>query len=247
MLNFSDFATAQPTNQVSHLKPYEIYEGVTIDSVNITEGTAKTSGNPYKKLDIVFKNDKGIYNHSIFFIDEKDPEVVKRNVIDTQNGGKRELPSRWETVRDEMAVIGFTFMPETFKKIQAAAPKLKTFEDLMKLFAEGLKKNAGKVSTKMKLVGRNNNGSVYATLPKMTGIAQANTPEKAAQNGVEVGQWYTWVTNPFGENLDFTAFELQQKNGLQSAKPTPMADSPLIESTTQGSEDEALDSLLAEL
>ena len=69
-----------------------------------------------------------------------------------------------------------------------------------------------KTSTNMKLVGKTTNGTVYAALPNCTGIAQANTADKASKNGVEVGEWYTWMISPFGDDLSFTSYEETQIN-----------------------------------
>ena len=74
----------------------------------------------------------------------------------------------------------------------------------------------------MKLVGRNSKGTTYAALPNCVGIAQAKDDARAAANNVNVGDWYTWMVSPFGNNLMFSAYEESQKNKIASAKPTNM-------------------------
>lgn len=236
--NFGSLATTKPASTTSYLKPYSINENVTIKSTEIKEGTSET-GTPWKKLDIVFGNDEGIYSDSIFWItSEKDFE---RGEYDTSNGGKRQTPSNWERTKDKMAAIGYAFFPESFEKLKAVAGKAKTFDDLIITFKKLADAAIDKNPTSMKLVGRNSKGRVYATLPNCTGIAQA-TEKTAASNNVAVGDWYTWMTSPFGDNLYFSAYEETQKNNYAKATPTEMPNDPL--STESESDDFDLESLL---
>lgn len=218
--NFGSLSNVQPTSNVSYLKPYNIYNNVSIDGVEVLEGTS-AQGTPWKRMEITFKCEEGIHKESIFWINsDKDFE---RGSVDMPNGGKRELPSNWERTRDKMAAIGFAFAPEAFAKLQAASSKAKSFEDIANVFVKILK-NATATSN-MKLVGRTSNGTVYAALPNCTGIAQANDEKRAASNNVNVGDWYTWMTSPFGNNLSFTAYEQKQANEYNNAKPTKVSNS----------------------
>lgn len=241
MFNFN-LNDVKPTNSVAYLKPYTIYDNVTLDNVEVKSGTS-AKGNDWKMMQITFKCDEGIYNHSIFYINsDKDFERTK---MDMPNGGKRELPSNWERTRDTMAAIGFTFFPEDFEKLQAASSKAKSFDDIANAFVKLANANANKVSTKMKLVGRNNNGTVYATLPNCTGIAEAKDEKRAAANNVNVGDWYTWMTTPFGDKLSFSPYEESQKNKLNTAAPTPMPDAVEVTNPQSDStEDIDFDALL---
>lgn len=236
--NFGSLAETKPVSTTSYLKPYTINENVTIKSTEIKEGTSAT-GTPWKKLDIVFGNEEGIHNESIFWItSEKDFE---RGEYDTSNGGKRQTPSNWERTKDKMAAIGYAFFPESFEKLKAVAGKAKTFDDLIITFKKFADAVIDKNPTSMKLVGRNSNGRVYAALPNCTGIAQA-TEKTAASNNVNVGDWYTWMTSPFGDNLYFSAYEETQKNNYAKATPTEMPNDPL--STESEGNDFDLESLL---
>lgn len=244
--NFGSLSNVQPTSNVSYLKPYNIYSNVTIDKVEVLEGTS-ASGTPWKRLEITFKCEEGLHKESIFWINsDKDFE---RGAVDMPNGGKRELPSNWERTRDKMAAIGFAFAPETFAKLQAASSKAKSFDDIANAFQKMLNSAIGKNPTNMKLVGRTVNGSVYATLPNCTGIAQANDEKRAASNNVSVGDWYTWMVSPFGNNLTFTAYEQKQASEYNNAKPTQMSSKTETESVNDfdsatGSEDIDFSSLL---
>lgn len=236
IFSFNSFAQVQPTNNTSYLKPYSINENITIKSVEIKEGTS-ANGNNWKSLVITFGNDEGIYSDSTFFLDINDPKIVERNVMDMPNGGKRELPSRWEQTYYKLAAIGHAFAPEYIEKFNSIVGKCKTFDDFIKAFKSMLDKVIDKNPTNMKLVGRNSNGHVYATLPNCVGIAQARDEKRATANGVQVGEWYTWMVSPFGKDLMFSAYEEAKKNEIANAKPTDMSssdsgiDTPPMEST----------------
>ena len=222
--NFGSLANVKPASTTSYLKAYTINENVTIKSSEITSGTSATTGKPWKCLKITFGNDEGIFTDSIFFIDDSDgSKDFDRKSYDMPNGGKRETPSAWENFEAKISAIGFAFFPDNFKKLQANANKFKNFEELMNYFKKMVDAAAGKTTTSMKLVGRNTNGRVFAALPNCLGIAQAKDQKRASENGVEIGQWYTWLQSPFGDKLSFSAYEMQQKNAIDNATPTDMS------------------------
>ena len=243
-MNFGSLANAKPTNTNSFLKPYEIHENVTIKGTEIKEGTS-SNGNPWKSLNITFGNDNGIYKHSIFWItSDKDFE---RGVQEMSNGGKRELPSNWERTSDLMASIGFAFAPEQFAKLQAASSKAKSFDDIALAFKKMCDAVIDNKATNMKLVGRNSNGRVYATLPNCTGIACADTEEKAARNNVRINDWYTWRISPFNDSvsaLDFSNYEMQKAEEYKNAKPTKMPETKDIDNVSSDDEEIDFESLL---
>lgn len=236
--NFGSLADTKPAKTTSYLKPYEIHSNVTIKSSEIKEGTS-ANGNAWKSLNITFGNDEGIYSHSIFWINsEKDFE---RGEMKMSNGGTRELPSNWERTKDVMASIGFAFFPEQFAKLQAISAKAKSFDEIALAFKKMVDANVDKNPTNMKLVGRESNNRVYATLPNCTGIAQANDEKRAADNNVEVGQWYTWMVSPFGDKLTFSDYEVGKANEYKNAKPTSMENKEVsleVDSVSESSEEE---------
>lgn len=224
--NFASFADTKPASNNSYLKPYSINENVTIKSTEISEGTNATTGNAWKCLKITFGNNEGTYTESIFYLTDPTKDNA-RGEMTMSNGGKRELPSNWERTRDKMAAIGYAFFPESFEKFKAVAPKAKTFEEMMGFYKKIVDSAIDKKATNMKLVGRNSGGRVYATLPSCTGIAQAKDEKTALNNKCNVGDWYTWVSSPFNDNLDklsFSAYEDSQRNAISAAKPTAMPD-----------------------
>ena len=248
--NFS-LNDVKPNNPVKHLKAYHIYNDVTLDGVEVKEGIS-AKGNAWKSLNLTFSCPEGSYNHSIFYLtSDKDTDRPEMNM---PNGGKRYMPSAWERSRDTIAAVGFTFFPEDFAKLQAATAKAgykhakEAFDGIADMFVKCINKNKGKVHTNMKLVGRNSDGTIYATLPNCTGIAEAKDEKRAADNNVSVGDWYTWMISPFGDNLSFSAYEETKKKEFENAKPTNMdsvSTSTSIDEAPKGSEDEIdFDSLL---
>lgn len=239
--NFGSLAETKPVSNNSYLKPYSINDNVSIKNSEIKEGTS-TTGNKWKCLAITFGNDEGTYTESIFWINsEKDFE---RKEMSTSNGGSRMLPSNWETTKDKMAAIGYAFFPEQFEKLKSVANKAKTFDDIANAFKKMVDGAVNKTTTSMKLVGKNSNGRVYAALPNCTGIAQANTQQKADANGVNVGDWYTWMISPFGNKLFFSAYEENQKISLEKAKPTAMPDNISTSDTKDEIDDFDFESML---
>ena len=246
--NFNSFAQVKPANSVAYLKPYTINDNVTIKGTEIKEGTS-SNGNSWKSLVITFGNDEGVYNDSTFFLDINDPEVVERRNFDMPNGGKRQMPSRWEQTYYKLAAIGYAFAPDLIEKFNSVVSKCKTFNDFITAFKAMLDKVANKTTTSMKLIGRNSNGHVYATLPSCVGIAQATDEKRATSNGVQVGEWYTWMVSPFGSNLSFSSYEESKKQELAKATPTDMGSTEAvteasIDGTSDNSDDIDFDSLL---
>jgi hypothetical protein len=97
--------------------------------------------------------------------------------------------------------------PAGEEKIKVNASKIKTVDQFIDLVVKAL---AGKnnVETKLKLVGRNNNGTVYAALPNACGLNKAGE---------------VFPVNFIGDNLFFTNYELTQQKNYQNAKPTNMS------------------------
>lgn len=247
-MNINFNLNVNQSNSTKYLKAYNIYSNVTLDGVEVKEGTS-AKGNNWKAMNLIFSCPEGIYNHSIFYLtSDKDTERIETNM---PNGGKRQLPSTWERSRDLIAAIGLTFFPEDFAKMQKASASLTykdakdAFEKIADMFIKCINKNKGKIHTNMKLVGRNSNGTIYATLPNCTGIAEAKDDKRAEANNVNVGDWYTWMTSPFGDGLTFTAWEEKKKSELENSKPTNMETVSVVETKPETSGDDIdFDSLL---
>ncbi len=239
--NFNSIAQVKPSNNNNYLKPYTINKNVTIKGTEIKEGTT-SDGRSWKSFVITFGNDEGIYNDSTFFLDINDPKSTSRPTYDMPNGGKREAASNWEQTYFKLAAIGYAFASEYIDKFNAGVGKCKTFDDFITLYKSMIDKVIDKNPTNMKLVGRNSSGTIYATLPKCVGIAQATTDKRAADNGVNKNDWYTWMVSPFGDKVMFSSYEEQRKQELENAKPTPVDN--LIDTTEEIPEDIDFESLL---
>lgn len=221
--------SAPTTSTNNYLRAYNIYDNVAIKATEIKEGTS-AQGRNWKSLNITFGNDEGIYNHSIFYVNLKDKNDLERRKFDMPNGGQRELASNAETAMYTMSAIAHAFMPEYVDKLNEVIAKCgDNFDKIAEAYKLMLDKVIDKNTTSMKLVGRNRDGVVYATLPSCVGIAEAKDQKRAEMNGVNVGDWYTWMVTPFGKNLTFSAYELKQKQEMNNAKPTAMPDVPSLD------------------
>ena len=241
-MSFTFNLSAPSASTNNYLRAYNIYDNVAIKSTEIKEGTS-AAGRNWKSLNITFGNEEGVYNHSIFYVDLKNKEDLERRKFDMPNGGQRELASNAETAMYTMSAIAHAFMPEYVEKLNEVISKCgNNFDKIAGAYKTMLDKVIDKNTTSMKLVGRNRDGVVYATLPNCVGIAQAKDEKRANMNGVEVGDWYTWMVSPFGKNLTFSAYELKQKNEMNQAKPTDMPDVPSLDSN-ESNDDELADLL----
>ena len=239
--NFGSLANTPTTNGTAYLKPYDIYNNVEVDSMEIKEGTSD-KGNSWKCLKITFRAPEGVYTENIWY--PKDGDDVRREV-ETRNGGKRLMASNFEITMAMVAAIGHAFNPEGFKKLQEMSKNFKSFDDVTKGLIAILNK-AKDATTSMKLIGRTtSDGKVYARLPQPLGITQDK----------ETKEWYTFPVAIFGDNLTFSAYEQGQADAYHKAAPTTVGNSKVdtdpvnnFDSTPNGgSEDIDFDDMLSDL
>lgn len=222
MFNFGSLANTQVASDIKYLKPYTITHNVTYKSYEIKEGTSE-KGNNWKCFKITFTSPDGEYTESIFWPHDGDND---RREVDGSNGGKRKLCSSFEVTMAMIAAIGHAFNPEGFVKMQAISSKFKSFDDVINALVKILEQTKGKVSTSMKLIGRNNNGRIYARLPQPLGIVYDESyvdPVNPANNG-----WRTFPVSIFGDNLMFSAYEQRKKDEFEAAKPTDMSNPTVV-------------------
>ena len=208
MFNFSNLSEQNFTsNAGAYLRPYGIYS---VNLTKIEKTTLKGSKDPsaeYPVIAIEFTgcgDDKGIFTTNLFIpTTEADME---RKMLKNQNGHESPVPSRFEEFQFTLMQIVHALNPEGEEKIKANASKIKSIDQFIDLI---LKVLAGKsnITTKLKLVGRNNNGTVYAAIPRACGINKAGE---------------IFPVNFIGDNLFFTNYELTQQKQYQNAKPTNM-------------------------
>ena len=241
--NFGSLANTPTTNGTAYLKPYDIYNNVEIDSMEIKEGTSE-KGNSWKCLKVTFSAPEGIYTESIWYPKDGDED---RREVETKNGGKRLMASNFEVTMAMVAAMGHAFNPEGFKKLQEMSKNFHSFDDVTKGLMTILNKAKEKgTKTSMKLVGRTTaDGKVYARLPQPLGITQDK----------ETKEWYTFPVAIFGDNLTFSAYEQGQADAYRKATPTAVSNSkaetdPINNfdaAPAGGSEDMNIDELIAEL
>lgn len=207
--NFNSLATNNfSSNSGSHLRPYNIYK-VNLTKIEKTE--LKGSKDPNAVYPIVALEftgcgeDKGVFSTNLFIpTSEKDME---RPTYQNNNGHDYQRPSRFENFQFTLMQIVHALNPDGEEKIKANASKIKTIDQFIDLIIKALK-GKDKVETNLKLVGRNNNGTIYAAIPNACGLDKNNK---------------VFPVNFIGDNLFFTNYELQQQKNYQNAKPTDMS------------------------
>ena len=221
--NFSLNDTEVSSNVQTRLKPYTITE--------ITSITAdKKEGSTWKAVEITFNSANGVHKEMMFIPDEE-------NGTTRRKWGEVEFPSNWENFKQAVAHILGVYYPDGFEKFKEYVTKVKSIEQ----FADGFIKILNKApenKTNLKLVGRNNKGTVYATLPSACYIIKddaGNYTDKVRPN------------NFLGDNLTFTPSELKKQAEYANAKPTPMPSETSadleIDTAPKGSEDDDLEAL----
>lgn len=226
--NFGTFSNVNAVNTSKpQLKPYNTYK-VKISDVKIDTVTKKDDpSKSWKTIKVTFEGESGNYTHTIFFPDlEKDQDRPK---FKNAEGHEYERPSALENTMYLMLQMLTVVNPAGADKFKAVLPQAKTFDTLAAAFAQLMtaKKN---VEVYIKLVGRNSNGSVYATLPSCVGLTKEG--EIFSVNVISKDDNFTWST-----------YENQKRNEYLNAKPTNMAKS-ILDPVSSDSDEIDIDSLL---
>jgi hypothetical protein len=206
--NFSNLSqTSFSSNSTAHLKPYNIYK-VNLTKIEKTELKGSKDPNAvYPVVALEFTGcgeDKGVFTTNLFIPSTQDDLV--RPSFKNAEGHEFNRPSRAENFQYTLMQIVHAINPAGEEKIKANGSKIKTIDQFIDLIVKAL---AGKenVETNLKLVGRNNNGTVYAALPNSCGLNKSGE---------------IFATNFIGENLFFSNYELNQQKAYQNATPTNM-------------------------
>ena len=228
-MNF-DFNSVGNTNFTAntqqYLKPYTINE-VTLTKIEST--VLKGSKDPnaeYPVVTIEFtgtEKNPGIFTTNIFI--PATEEDITRPTYKNAQGHEYQRPSRFENFKYTLMQILQVINPTGAEKVKAISGKIKSMDQFIKLIIEQLK-GKEKVVTNLKLVGRNNNGTVYAALPQACGLSRDGE---------------VFAVNFLGDSLFFTAFEESQQKNLKNAKPTP------VEEDEAEEEDDELKDLLGDI
>ena len=227
MFNFSNLSEQNFTsNAGAYLRPYDIY---TVNLTKIEKTVLKGSKDPNAEYPVVALeftgtgDNKGTFSANLFI--PTTDEDMKRPIYKNKEGHEYERPSHFEKFQYALMQIVHALNPAGEEKIKASASKIKTIDQFIDLIIKALS-GKEKVETNLKLVGRNNNGTIYAALPDACGL----------KNG-EI-----FPVNFIGDNLFFTNYELTQQRNYQNAKPTNM-DSIGNNSDTNDSGDIDLDDI----
>ena len=207
--NFSNLANASFSNENStqYLKPFDIY---TVKLTKIEKGELKGSKDPnavYPIVTLEFTgtgDSHGIFTKNLFIpTSEEDSE---RPEYENSNGHKYQRPSRMENFQYTLMQLVHVLNPAGEAKIMENASKIKSTDQFIDLIVKAL---TGKdnVETKLKLVGRNANGTTYAELPNACGLNKEGK---------------IFPINFIGDNLFFSNYEIEQQKKYQNAKPTDM-------------------------
>ena len=210
--NFGGLAETSFTNNgPQYLRPYDIYE---VNLTNIKKDVLKgKDGTEYGVVALEFKgcgDIKGVYTHNLF-IPNKDADFERR--VNETSGTP--YPSAFEQFQYTLMQLTQVINPKGADKIKENASKLKSMDQFIDLITKAL---TGKNDVKffLKLVGRTQNGSTFATLPNACVLSKTATSDTkpSALNFVSLDK----------SLLFFSNYELTQMKKYQEAKPTPMAD-----------------------
>lgn len=205
-----NFNSLSNTNYAStsgqYLRPYDIYK---VNLTKIEKTTLKgKDGTEYPIVALEFTGcgeNKGKFTTNLFIPrTEKDME---RPTFKNNEGHEYNRPSSFENFQFTLMQIVHALNPTGEEKIKANASKIKTIDQFIDLIIKALA-GKDKIETNLKLVGRTNEGTVYAALPSACGLNK---------------QGEIFATNFIGENLFFSNYELTQQKAYQNAKPTNMS------------------------
>lgn len=181
---------------VNRLQPWTINE-VVLKGVELKTGTTK-DGSEWKAMQVKFAGDAGIFEPMFFCPKEGGDE----RPTGTTNGRTWVLPSQMEQLALTIAHIVGTLAQPNFEKLQKVSLDLpKDFEKLVDLVKKALAPAINK-TTHIKLIGDKRG---YAAVPNFTRVV--DDVAKISNN---------WL----GDNLAFSAYEIQAKEKAAKTKPT---------------------------
>lgn len=229
MFDFGSIAAVSAASSNSFLRPWNIYEDVKFAGISDKISGTRQSGEAWNAWDFTFECPQGKYSERIF-----EPLNNDRRSYTDKNGHEREFPSDFERSMTFFAQVVGTFNPKGFEKLKEKSGKVTTFEQMIQL-VKAVMKDVN-TTTKMKIVGVNRSGKVYAGLPTFCSINS------------QTGEKYT-SDNFIGDTVAFSAWELNKKKEYESAKPTNMSEvvkDDVLDSATTTSSDN-IDDLLADI
>lgn len=207
--NFNELSgTSFVGNSKQYLKPFDIYK-VTLSKIEKTTLKGKNDIE-YSIVALEFSGESGSFSHNLF-IPNKDQDFERR--VNETSG--TQYPSSFEQFQYTLMQILQVINPEGAKKLIENASKLKTIDQFIDLIVKGLT-NKSSEEVFIKLVGRNVNGTFYASLPNACVLGKDATSETkpSALNFISKDR----------NNLNFSNYELNQMKAYKNAKPTNMSE-----------------------
>lgn len=210
--NFEETAGVSAGSGSKVLKANEIHK-VIFKGVTFTAKAKFKDGTEKDTLDIKFANAEGVeFTHKIF-------EPTEADFIDRTEPFK--TPSNVKAMQLLIRHLIAAVNPILYKKIESGETKItaKSFRELCKFINESTKEFIG-VETNIKLVA---NKAGYGSFPYFAAYNK--------EGGIYMRSRF------IGENLAFTAKEIEAMKNIATATPTPKDDLDMMESTNKGSED----------
>lgn len=216
-MNFSfDINDSQVSaNTGNYFKPYTINK---INKISAKFETGnKKDGTPWKAMDVTFTGPDGSIRER-YFVPNTDADGEARG-DNKEKGAKGCFPAPYERLKQLVVHILGVYYPTGFEKLKKVAPKVKNMQQFLDTFVK-LLNEAPENETDIKVIGRNSNGKVYAALPNVCGVSKSDDGSYVNAEGKPNP---IYPINIIGKGLEFTSFEIQQKNKLGNAKPTDMS------------------------
>ena len=209
-LNFNSISETNYTSSAGqYLKPYDIYQ-VNLTKIEKSELQGKKdTSKTYPIITLEFTevgDSKRMFSDKLFIPTTE--EDMERQTLKNKDGHENQRPSRFENFQYTLMQIVHAINPAGEEKIKANASKIKTIDQFIDLIIKALSGKSN-VNTYLKLVGRSNNGAIYAALPSACGLNKSGE---------------IFPTNFIGEkdSLFFNNYEITQQNAYRNAKPTSM-------------------------
>jgi hypothetical protein len=224
-LNFGSVASINTNAGGSYLRAWNIYNDVKFDGISEEISGKRQDGGTWRAWDFTFSCPQGSYKERIF---EPNGQGQERRTVKNANGHESEMPSDMERVLYFASQVVDTYAPDKYDKYVAACAKISTFDQFIALLHKVL--DGTTKTSSLLLAGRNNAGTIYASLPNFVRVNS------------KTGEAYT-AERFLGDNLGFSAWELGQKKIYEEARPTAMNDSKVDDVKSEENFDD-IDSLL---
>lgn len=235
MSSFNFGALANTTGVASdrRLRAYTISK-VKFEEAKLDVLHSEKNGTDYDVLKVRFAGDNGVYEENLFL-----PSTSGQDVERKPNNWGGENPSNADRAMMFFAHCLTVINNEGFKKLQKVVGQAKNFKDVATMVAKLLNEKKG-IECYLKLVGRDNNGTIYASLPYYTGINKETHEPYVSNNFLSLK-----------DDLGFTPSEDKKRQEFEKAKPTPMpaetseptSDNSDIDAATQSELNDLLNTL----